>query len=117
MGAIIAPCTSGFPSACIRSVNHHGTMDKQVASAKILPIDPGLHQTLRPASSHAPVEQFYFFSAPAADGSGRSEIKAGKILQYDPSLEMCTIQEYRSPSTNVYHYYIIINLLGFHLMV
>jgi hypothetical protein len=104
MGALIAPCTSGFPSASIRSVNHHGTMEKQVASAKLLPIDPGLHQTMRPASSHAHVEQFYFFSAPAAEGSDRSEIKAGKILQYDPHLEMCTIQEYRSPSTNVYHY-------------
>ena len=63
------------------------------------------YQTLHsPATIPVQVDTFYFFDASRSDGSLSSTVKAGKLLEYDATLEMCTLHEYQSNAINVRHY-------------
>ena len=101
---LIDPTASGFMNALIRRVDHDGTTEKQVKYADLLPVGTLFPEKMLPTSVPVHVDQFYFFDAPANDGSISSEIKSGKLLQYDSKSQMCTIQEYLSPSTNECYY-------------
>ena len=63
-----------------------------------------LKKCSQPASVPVHIDHFYFFDVRAPDDSIRSAVKAGKLLQHDSNLQMCTIQEYLSTSTNACHY-------------
>ena len=101
---LIDPTASGFMNALIRRVDHDGTTEKQVKYADLLPVGTLFPEKMLPTSVPVHVDQFYFFDAPATDGSISSVIKAGKLLQYDSNSQMCTIHEYLSPSTNACFY-------------
>ena len=81
-------------TAIIRRVDHDSALEKQVKYADLLPIGTLFPEKFLPASVPVQVDQFYFFAAPPDYDSTISTTKAGKLIQYDSSLEMCTIHEY-----------------------
>ena len=69
-----------------------------------MPLGTLFPEKMLPATLPVQVDTFYFFDASPSDGSRSSKVKAGKLLEYDTTLEMCTLHEYQSNAINVCHY-------------